>query len=149
MNHCILSLIGCVLAIQQSQALIMTGKGNRPVNDYGWPKGALEVANLPARIGWAEGPPFGGGQWTFYYRGDTNALQSALEKFAEIKAPVLEVVLHEGKGVSPFTDGSFDWSFEVWVPKNWDLLYNNPQSVFNSRSQIFANRSLHRVWISG
>ena len=43
-------------------ALIMTGKGE-PVTDAGWPAGALAVANLKSRLGWWEGPPFGGGEW--------------------------------------------------------------------------------------
>ncbi len=32
-------------------ALIISGSGNRPVRDAGWPEGALEVANLlPAGV---------------------------------------------------------------------------------------------------
>src|SRR6516164_5561474 len=73
-----------LLLCQPARALILTGEGNAPVRDPGWPRGALAVANLQSRVGWAEGPPFGGGQWTFYYDGDTVALQKRLDTFAEI-----------------------------------------------------------------
>src|SRR5262249_39225963 len=91
-----------LLLHQPAHALILTGEGNAPVRDPGWPRGALAVANLESRAGWAEGPPFGGGQWTFFYRGDTVALQKALDAFADIVSDRLEVVLHAGGGSSPF-----------------------------------------------
>ena len=54
----------CAMLLQPGAtfALIMTGKGE-PVTDAGWPAGALAVANLKSRLGWWEGPPFGGGEW--------------------------------------------------------------------------------------
>lgn len=48
--------------IQFASALIIGGTGNKPVRDAGWPRGAVDVANLKTRIAWWEGPPFGGGQ---------------------------------------------------------------------------------------
>ena len=45
-------------------ALITGGLGNDPVRDAGWPLGAVDVANLKTRVGWWEGPPFGGGPST-------------------------------------------------------------------------------------
>src|ERR1044071_2994953 len=86
----------------ESFGLILTGKGNAAVQERGWPTGALAVANLETRSGWAEGPPFGGGQWTFFYRGGTDALQKTLMLFSEIQSERLEVVLHEGGATSPF-----------------------------------------------
>ena len=58
-----LLLIACTAWLLPSAAfaLIMTGTGNEPVSDAGWPAGALAVANLKSRVGWWEGPPFGGG----------------------------------------------------------------------------------------
>jgi hypothetical protein len=140
-------------------ALIMTGTGNQPVSDPGWPAGALAVANLPSRVGWMEGPPFGGGDWTFFYRGDTAALQQALEAFAAINAERREVVLHAGSVTNQFmkpggtedADARYDWSFEVWVPENWQRLFNTPDSYFdadhpNFRKPLAAPRL--EIWLS-
>src|SRR3954471_7446904 len=108
-------------------ALITVGKGNDPVKDNNWPAGALDVANLKTRVAWMEGPPFGGGQHTFLYKGDTTVFQAALDAFAKIKAPALELYVHEGPNESfvlkddkdPKADATFDWSFTVWNPENW------------------------------
>lgn len=105
----------------------------------------MTVANLDSRVGWIEGPPFGGGQWTFFFRGDTAAFQEVLIAFAAIQSDRLEVVLHDGSVNSPFIkrgdgvndDGHYDWSFEVWVPENWNRLYNDPQSFFSADQPNF------------
>src|SRR5690348_10971881 len=76
-----------LLLIQPSQALILVGTGNGPVSDPGWPTNALEVANQKSRIGWWEGPPFGGGEWHFEYVGDATAFQQSLDAFAKIQSP--------------------------------------------------------------
>jgi hypothetical protein len=140
-----------LLFCEPTHALILTGQGNAPVRDPGWPRGALAVANLESRAGWAEGPPFGGGQWTFFYRGDRVALQKALDAFAGIDSDRLEVVLHAGGGSSPFLAGGYDWSFEVWVPTNWDRLYNDPHGFFSAQSpnfrQLVAGPRLD-LWLS-
>src|SRR5215472_3047808 len=74
-------------------ALITGGWGNDPVQDAGWPNGALEVANLKSRVGWWEGPPFGGGMYCFLYREkDAAAFNQALAAFAKIKSRKLELV---------------------------------------------------------
>ena len=119
-------------------ALIMTGKGE-PVTDAGWPAGALAVANLKSRLGWWEGPPFGGGEWQFLYRGDDAALAETLAAFAAIRAPALDLFIHDGSGETPFLgdDAHFDWSFTVWVPASWNQLYNNPKSFFGSDQPQF------------
>lgn len=145
--------------MQRADANILTGQGNQPVSDPGWPGSALAVANLTNRVGWAEGPPLGGGQWTFFYRGNQTDLQKALEAFTAIKTDRLEVVLHEGTATSPFLrgggdaakDASYDWSFEVWVPENWNRLYNDPQSFFSADQpnfrQLVASPRLD-IWLS-
>jgi len=125
-----LVIAGLVLLVSlPASALIMTGSGNQPVHDAGWPEGALAVANLESRVGWWEGPPFGGGDWHFLYRGDTSAFQEALAAFAAIRAPALELVVHDG----PHEDGVLkkpaDWTLNVWVPANWHRLFNNPRSL--------------------
>lgn len=137
-------IVACVAMIltltapTPSPALIMVGRGNDPVRDAGWPTGALDVANLKTRVGWYEGPPFGGGEWCFLYRGDLAALNEALKAFAGIRAPTLQIVLHDGPANSTFladpkdskSDPRYDWSFTVWVPASWHRLYNDPRSTF-------------------
>lgn len=128
-----------------SSALIVTGCGNDPVRDAGWPDGALALANLESRVGWWEGPPFGGGEWQFLYRGDTEDFTKALREFAAIRAPLLDLVIHDGPQENSFlkgekdasTDARVDWTFTVWVPANWHHLYNNPKSVFSSGQPQF------------
>src|SRR5688572_23474449 len=86
----ILAALLSLVAVAPALGLIMVGKGNDPVKDNNWPAGSLDVANLKTRVAWMEGPPFGGGQHTFLYRGDTAAFQAVLDAFAKIKAPALE-----------------------------------------------------------
>ena len=59
-------LVGILIlwAVTPASALILVGRGNAPVTDQNWRAGALDVANLKTRVGWWEGPPFGGGQWS-------------------------------------------------------------------------------------
>ncbi|MHC1764369.1 MAG: hypothetical protein AB9869_08685 [Verrucomicrobiia bacterium] len=122
-----------------AQALILTGRGNQPVPDHGWPVGAVEVANLPSRIGWWEGPPFGGGEWHFEYRGDTQDFEQALAAFAKVQAPVLDLFVHDGRKNSFVLDpnnkqgtNTIDWSFTVWLPESWNRLYGSGQPIFSS-----------------
>jgi len=136
-------LAGCAAILifsTTASGLIMVGLGNDPVKDNNWPAGSLEVANLKTRVGWWEGPPFGGGQHQFLYRGNAAAFQQALDLFAKIRAPRLQLVVREGPQENIFLrnsrkteqDLTVDWSFTVWDPVNWNHLYNNPQSTFSS-----------------
>ena len=129
-------------AAMSASALILVGVGNAPVRDNGWPAGSLELANLKARAGWWEGPPFGGGQHNFLYRGDAQALQQSLDLFAKIKAPKLELFIHDGgpahssflkSANDPKSDDRYDWSFTVWNPQSWNHLYNSPGSYFSAQ----------------
>lgn len=124
------------LFICDAEALIVTGSGNQPVHDPGWPAGALAVANLPSRIGWWEGPPFGGGEWHFEYRGGTDAFQQATDAFAKIRAPVLDLFVHDGTKNSFVLDpnhetatNNIDWTFTVWVPAAWQNLYGDDKPI--------------------
>jgi hypothetical protein len=134
-----------LLAPLPASALIMVGRGNAPVTDAGWPEGALAVANLKSRVGYWEGPPFGGGEWQFLHRGDTAAFGKALTNFAAIRAPALDLVIHDGPQENiflkdekdPKADTRVDWTFTVWVPANWHRLYNNPKSVFSADQPQF------------
>lgn len=125
-------ICAALLGPLSASALIMTGHGNKPVRDPGWPEGALTVANLESRVGWWEGPPLGGGQWQFVYRGDTEAFTEALAAFAAIHAPVLELVIHDGPQEDSILKEKVDWSFTVWVPASWHRQFNNPRRVFGA-----------------
>jgi hypothetical protein len=125
------------LAPLTASALIEVGRDNTPVHDAGWPEGALALANLPTRLGWWEGPPFGGGEWTFCYRGDTAAFNQALAAFAAIRAPALDLVIQDGPETNGILGQQTDWAFTVWHPASWNSLFNNPKSVFEADSGNF------------
>jgi hypothetical protein len=123
-------------------ALIQVGRGNSPVRDPGWPVGAVDVANLKSRVGWWEGPPFGGGEWQFLYRGDTLSFKEALAAFAAVHASELDLVIHNGPHENQFlkdennskANARVDWTFTVWVPTNWHRLYNNTNGILRTNS---------------
>ena len=116
-------ILALVAAAVPASALILTGTGNGPVRDPGWPKGASELANLKSRAGWFEGPPFGGGDWTFLYRGGAVELQEAVDALAKIESKervgghqrgrAHERDLRDSATNDPLR---YDWSFEVSVP---------------------------------
>src|SRR6516164_9168394 len=91
-----------IVAVNSSEALalIMGGEGNKPLRDPGWPTGAAAIFNVPARIAWWEGPPFGGGQWHAECRGDAKALTAVLADFARLDVKAKRIVLHDGVGSS-------------------------------------------------
>jgi hypothetical protein len=99
---------------------------------------------LQSRVGWWEGPPFGGGRSQFEYRGDTDAFNAALAKFGEIRATKLLLVVHGGAGTCQFlrsgdsdkSDVSVDWEFAVWDPESFRWLYDG-DSDFNSKDPNF------------
>lgn len=123
-----------------SWGLIVVGRGNDPVRDNNWPGGSLDVANLKVRVRWWEGPPYGGGQHQFLYRGDTAAFQAAIDAFAKVKSPELWLVVHPGphevsflrNEEDPKADTRVDWTFTVWNATSWNHLFNNPKTRFAS-----------------
>lgn len=120
-------------------ALITGGKGNSPINDPGWPKGAAAVFNCPGRVAWWEGPPFGGGQWYAECRGEADALNKVLADFAKQDSKSKRVILHDGIGHSfwlapnrkpdKLQNARIDWVFMVWQPANWQRLRNLPADL--------------------
>ncbi|HSV14644.1 MAG TPA: carboxypeptidase-like regulatory domain-containing protein [Tepidisphaeraceae bacterium] len=134
--------IGLIIAsaTPHAQALIESARGNDPVADMNWPTGAVDLANFKTRVGWWEGPPFGGGERCFQYRGDTAACTEAPAAFARVKAPQLLLIVHEGPGNGQFlkdsqdpnADTSLDWELTLWTPENFHRLFNNPKSAFDS-----------------
>jgi hypothetical protein len=133
-----IALILCCMSTA-SLALIITSWGNDPVENMGWPVGAERVANLSSRLGYWEGPPFGGGEYHFLYRcKDTSEFNEAVKVFAEIRTPELELVVHDGPGHSyVFDDKQVDWTFTVWKPENWHRLFSDPKGVFFSDQSNF------------
>lgn len=136
-----------------AEALIMVAKGNDPVQDRDWPQGAVEVANLKSRVLYWEGPPIGGGQYQFQYQGDAAAFQEALDALAKIRAPRVELVIHDGPlhshflkdNKDPTADVHADWTFTVWIPASWHELFNNPRKTYaanhpNSRRPVAPPR---------
>lgn len=141
-----LSAVACLLlASAPAQALITVGRGNAPVRDGNWRAGAVDVANLICRVGWWEGPPFGGGMSNFLYRGDTDTFNKALEAFAKVRAPSLELIVCDGPGESPFLKDDrdpkpnvrYDWDFVIWDVQSYYRLYGNPTSSFLSNVPDF------------
>jgi len=114
------SLALWMLLCTPAAALVVTG-GAEPVRDAGWPVGALEMANLPTRFAWYEGPPFGGGDWHFQYRcNGTAQFNEALQTFSRILWPRLELIVVDGMGsVLGKPDEPVDWEFQVWVPASF------------------------------
>lgn len=114
-------------------ALIEVG-GDGPVRGNGWPVGSVELANLPTRISYWVGPPLGGGMYNFEYHAEnTEQFNESLKVFAEIRAPRLELIVHNGPKkvgrASPSGQGKrIDWTFTVWNPESWERLYNSPRS---------------------
>lgn len=88
--------------------------GNKPIKDpYGeWP-GLLSVINDPHRVYhyWVNG-----GQG-FYFEGDTEALNQALERFARVEANTLEVAILPGPAretsLQRQREFKYDWSLRV------------------------------------
>jgi len=138
-----LALCWALLTGWQAQALILVGT-NEPTHDPGWPTGTKEYVALTSRVQWFEGPPFGGGQWTFQSRGDTAALQKAVDAFAKIQAPVREIRLKAGPSTNVFQSGvgssvTFDWDMSVWVRANWDHLFGPKAPDFMKKHPDFGS----------
>ncbi len=116
--------------------MITGGEGNRPVTDPGWPKGAAAIFNIPGRIAWWEGPPFGGGQWHAECRGDAKVFNAVLADFAKLDVKTKRVIVHDGVGHSFWLNlnrepakqdaAKMDWVFVVWQPASWERLRTLP-----------------------
>ena len=129
----------CVSFSSSAWALITGSEGNQPVDDPGWPKGALAVFNTKSRIAAWEGPPFGGGESHAECRGDTAAFQQVLNDFAKIETPRKQVMLHDGVGQSFWLNSNqepakrdaarMDWVFTVWIPDRLKFQQSLPVMV--------------------
>ena len=105
----LLFLLALLCLVPAAQGLIEVSVGNDPVRgENGWPAGAIDVANLESRLGYWVGPPFGGGEYHFEYRGATLEFQRALDLLAKVDAPERLLVVHEGPATSTFLDDKKD-----------------------------------------
>lgn len=122
-RFCIAAL-SCLLFSQTSSAMQWGEMGNAPVHDDHWPAGSVEVANLPARIGWVGGD---GGWSHFMYVGDSAALQATVDAFARIRAPQSSIVLQSGPHTATLIgdraagpqERAVDWEFVVYDSDSW------------------------------
>ena len=145
-SHPLIGLFYLALVLR-AKALIMTG-GAEPLSDRGWPAGTAKAAALPSRFFWAEGPPFGGGEWTFFHRGDTAALQAATDVFAGIESVNRQIHLHPGHPTIPYAarqsgeePARYDWSFTVWQTDHWTRLAGPDAPAFLSRGADFGSKT--------
>jgi len=146
-----LVLAAALLMVVRANALIVSGTGS-PTYTNGWPEGAATVSNLKSCVGYWEGPPFGGGETHVQFRGDTEQFMQALTNFAAIRAPALDLVIHDGpmhgqfleldKKSRPDTDSRVDWELVVWVSDSWNQRYN---STNETSQRFYANDpNLHK-----
>jgi len=153
------SAVLALLAAVPAKGLILVQEGNAPAHDPGWPTGAAAVANLPSRLGYTEGPPFGGGEYCFTYQcRDTAEFNDALRLFGAIRVPRPSIaslrsldgdltldsgvstpmlVVHDGPRPAGLIGGSgepkrVDWTFTVWVPQSYYRLFSDPDVTFDS-----------------
>jgi hypothetical protein len=142
-NKLVLLIILCIVFLfSESGICLITGeRGSRPIEDRGWPAGSTQVANLPSRLGYWEGPPFGGGEYHFLYRcQNTDEFNEAMRTFANVQASKLELVVHNGPEYSfwlkeenePLSapDNRVDWTFTIWNPQNWNHLNNTSRTIY-------------------
>src|SRR5688572_30635114 len=143
----LLFLLALLCLIPAARALISVSTGNDPVpGEKGWPAGAVDIANLESRLGYWVGPPFGGGESHFEYRGCTAEFQRALDLLAKVDAPQRLVIVHEGPAASAFLEDKkdakakarYDWAFVVWDKATYDRLYKGKQSGFLARDPNFG-----------
>jgi hypothetical protein len=128
-----------IFAPRPAFGLIRGDKGNKPVPDPGWPKGAAQIFNFTGRAAWWEGPPFGGGEWHAECRGDAKALNGILADFAKLDVKTKRILVHDGEGYSfwlapnqekeKLADARIDWVFMVWQPSNWAQLHQLPADL--------------------
>jgi hypothetical protein len=140
-----------LLMVVRANASIVSGTGS-PTYTNGWPEGAAAVSNLKSCVGWWEGPPFGGGEWHMQFRGDTEAFAVALTNFAAIRAPALDLVIHDGpkhgqflelnKQSRPDTDSRVDWELVIWNPESWNQRYNGTNEA--NQSFFAKDPNLHQ-----
>jgi hypothetical protein len=93
--------------------------GNAPVaNQRGWAEGVVDVVNLQSRVYWylVSGPRPSDRNDYFFYRGNADALNEALRKYALVKGGARRLILLPAPGQTQSLRGkpvAFDWRFHV------------------------------------
>jgi hypothetical protein len=141
-----------LMLVGPAWGLIEVHEGNDPIRELGLPTGARAVADLPCRLGYKVGPPFGGGEYHFSYRcEDTAEFKHALTLFSRIRVPrfsrhwlmslngqyttiteppLLLLVVHDQ--ADQMEKKRVDWSFTVWCPENFNRLFNRPKGSLDA-----------------
>src|SRR5262249_6012484 len=109
------TMVGILFLALPATALALATEtfGNAPAaNQPDWAKGIVDVVNLKSRVysKWINGNE------SFYYRGNAQALNEALQKFAAVKDEVRQLILMPGSGKTQAFGGKtieFDWRFHV------------------------------------
>lgn len=165
-KHLVLAVGLACLTTAPSNALILVG-GAEPMPDRGWPAGVEKLVNLPSRMSWWEGPPFGGGEYHLQYQcKNTDEFNQALVLFAavqlprasrttlssptdtteSISAPLPVLVVHDGPAPTSFAAPGQDekkegrklvWTLLAWCPESWHRLYNHPRGFWESTQPGF------------
>ncbi len=135
--------------------LIQVHKGNDPIPEFGLPTGAKAVADIPSRLGYRVGPPFGGGEYYFTYQSQGSAdFNRALALFSQIRVPrlarewlvsltgdrttlaehpLLLLVVHDQTDkIDRNEKERVDWSFTVWSPANYYRLFSSPKGALSA-----------------
>jgi hypothetical protein len=89
--------------------LLFTVEGNKPQSEANyeeWPK-LVEVVNDPSRVRlvWCNGDE------QLYYRGNTEALRRVVQKFSEVEADELRVVIRPALRIPK--EQAFDWQLHI------------------------------------
>ncbi len=95
-NVFVLAMILVATANSISLGMIRGDKGNTPMTDPGWPKGAAKIVNSPNRIAWYEDPPFGGGRWHSECQGDNEKLSQVILDLANTESVKKRITVHSG-----------------------------------------------------
>jgi hypothetical protein len=90
----------------------------------------IELVDLPTRIYWSVGQVFSLDHTFFYRCSDTEQFNEALQIFASIAAPKLELVIHHGPRYDFAPNKTrVDWTFTIWNQKGLDDLFKKNEEI--------------------
>jgi len=131
--------------------------GNEPVKDGPWPDGVAAVADLPSRFVYSVGDSLGvATDWEFLYSGDADAFQQALLALAKVRAPAVELAIHNAPctlwtaKLEEERGRHVDWALTVWSAEGWHYVFNNPLSLDVGSPNIHKPVAAPRidVWVA-
>ena len=150
----LLTLMGLWLFPSTLLALISVSEGSEPITNKGWPTGSEEVANLPSRLGYMVGPPFGGGEYHFVYNcKDTAEFNNALQKFGAIRVPRMSrrsFISLDGQRTWIMDDRPLLLVVHDWVKEPWPERHNKDAAKDKKRVDwtftIWVPESFHNLF---